>query len=643
MEENLLNELENFTSIKYLDDLTNNNNNNNCCNDDDQDSSLVHQLAIKDRQLILAAKCGKVLLEEKDELERQIELINRDYQQRIDVLEQERHELRLLIEQVQSECDTKIIETNEDKCELRRQLSDLRREQRIHGEQQTQTIQELTEINHKLTQDLQISRTNESRLQEQLRVLRQQADTARQTNTEQIQELSKIKQQLDNLHCQYIQLQLDHHLLLDEHDTIVHKLDECQRKYISIEDECRSLQDMKFQNEKELNDAHDLIHRLSQYNPENRAATSFMQELQDDFGVCPDGNARFNSTIIDDDDHDHDDDDDNNNIEEHEDCHMDDDNGVEISQTPNTSSINEKCLLDEFLQTEEFKREIVLVYKQLRSLCLELIYIHTHTYSTNMSTSSSISDTVDKVYDRLKNGCLISILFELKNLIKDMIEHEDMIVYKDENNILPNNTNTILPSPSITTINSYTSAYDDVNLLTVPSTPELAELYNILQKKNLVEHKIFIDSTSNSHADMERDEWLSTMWFLPQSTHSLLENQNANETYFQRLSKLINQCAVQDCQQVNLTSSLPKNLITCHAALTNNNTHLISCSKLSHLEYIQRNQYLIIFSKSRLFTESSKMIILLAIDDLRHTKNFIEYQPYIESKQIFSYYSYRIF
>jgi hypothetical protein len=34
MEENLLNELENFTSIKYLDDVTNNP--NNCRDDDDE-------------------------------------------------------------------------------------------------------------------------------------------------------------------------------------------------------------------------------------------------------------------------------------------------------------------------------------------------------------------------------------------------------------------------------------------------------------------------------------------------------------------------------------------------------------------------------------------------------------------------------
>jgi phage-related minor tail protein len=64
--------------------------------------------------------------------------------------------LRLLLEQVQSECETKIIESNEDKCELRRQVDNLRHEQRIHDEHQTHTIQEFAEISHKLTQDLQI-------------------------------------------------------------------------------------------------------------------------------------------------------------------------------------------------------------------------------------------------------------------------------------------------------------------------------------------------------------------------------------------------------------------------------------------------------------------------------------------------------
>ena len=100
----------------------------------------------------------------------------------------------------------------------------------------------------------------------------------------------------------------------------------------------------KFHNEKELNDAHELIHRLSQYDPNHREATSFMQELQDDFGVCPSGVHPFNSTVRE---------------EESDDCRMDDDDdGVGISPTPSSSQINEKCLLDELLQTEEVKRDM---------------------------------------------------------------------------------------------------------------------------------------------------------------------------------------------------------------------------------------------------------------------------------------------
>lgn len=40
-----------------------------------------------------------------------------------------------------------------------------------------------------------------------------------------------------------MQLEFDHHLLIEERDILAHKFDECQRKYISIEDEYRSLQE----------------------------------------------------------------------------------------------------------------------------------------------------------------------------------------------------------------------------------------------------------------------------------------------------------------------------------------------------------------------------------------------------------------
>ncbi len=110
-----------------------------------------------------------------------------------------------------------------------------------------------------------------------------------------------------------------------------------------------------------------------------------------------------------------------------------------------------------------------------------------------------------------------------------------------------------------------------------------------------------------------------------------------------RLGELIDQCSSQDYQQINLTSSLPKTLITCHVALTNSNPNLLNRLKLAHLEYIQRHQHLIILSGSTLFTESSNltqqdsssMVILLATNDLRQAQYFIEHEPYTASKQIF--------
>ena len=102
---------------------------------------------------------------------------------------------------------------------------------------------------------------------------------------------------------------------------------------------------------------------------------------------------------------------------------------------------------------------------------MELIHLHSNSYSnTSSASSSSISESVDKVYDRLQNGCLISIIFELKNLIKDRIENEEMPNYDDQTHLIPT-SKTIMPSPSLATINSYTSAYDDVNLFLFSSPP----------------------------------------------------------------------------------------------------------------------------------------------------------------------------
>lgn len=66
-----------------------------------------------------------------------------------------------------------------------------------------------------------------------------------------------------------------------------------------------------------------------------------MQELHDDFGMDPRENLRLNSTVIDEDEN------------AAENSPMDEDVAVELCPTQSNSFINEKCLLDELLQTDE--------------------------------------------------------------------------------------------------------------------------------------------------------------------------------------------------------------------------------------------------------------------------------------------------
>ncbi|UJR32963.1 hypothetical protein I4U23_020426 [Adineta vaga] len=170
------------------------------------------------------------------------------------------------------------------------------------------------------------------------------------------------------------------------------------------------------------------------------------------------------------------------------------------------------------------------------------------------------------------------------------------------------------------------------------------ELLSIGEDENLVEKNPFILETKL------KDHGAIYIKASPGKEHViqdgvLLTGQNpaSAKQLAHRFSELIDQCASQNYQQVNLTSSLPKTLITCHVALTNNNPQLLSRLKLAHLEYIQRHQHLIVFSGSTLFTDSSNltqqdsstMIILLATNDLRQAQHFIEHEPYTASKQVF--------
>ena len=143
-------------------------------------TNIYQELAEKEHALILAAQFGKSLIEEKEELERQIENMKRDHQNQLEVslnifgyliaanlklfikiktYEQESYQLKRLIESIRNEYDAKIYELNEDIILLNKQLKQKEQAHSVSNHSQAsnehlEVIQELNEKNQKLIDEL---------------------------------------------------------------------------------------------------------------------------------------------------------------------------------------------------------------------------------------------------------------------------------------------------------------------------------------------------------------------------------------------------------------------------------------------------------------------------------------------------------
>jgi chromosome segregation ATPase len=125
--------------------------------DDQKEKTIYDELAEKEEALFLAAKFGEKLLEEKEQLENQIEALKKDYQNHIEILEQEKYELKIIIDTLKNEYENKINELNEDIQMINQQLmhhQSLSALKLNENQRYIELIQELNEKNQCLNEQL---------------------------------------------------------------------------------------------------------------------------------------------------------------------------------------------------------------------------------------------------------------------------------------------------------------------------------------------------------------------------------------------------------------------------------------------------------------------------------------------------------
>ncbi|XP_032316178.1 BICD family-like cargo adapter 2 isoform X6 [Camelus ferus] len=140
----------------------------------EEPEDLALQLQQKEKDLLLAAELGKMLLERNEELQRQLEVLNAQHSEREEQLQQENHELRRGLAARGAEWEARAVELEGDVEALRAQLGEQRSEQQDSGRERVRALSELSEQNLRLSQQLAQASQAEQELQRELDGLRGQ-------------------------------------------------------------------------------------------------------------------------------------------------------------------------------------------------------------------------------------------------------------------------------------------------------------------------------------------------------------------------------------------------------------------------------------------------------------------------------------
>ncbi|XP_054946058.1 BICD family-like cargo adapter 2 isoform X3 [Physeter macrocephalus] len=175
----------------------------------EEPKDLALQLQQKEKDLLLAAELGKMLLECNEELQRRLEMLSAQHSEREERLQQENHELRRGLAARGAEWEARTVELEGDLEALRAQLGEQRSEQQDSGRERARALSELSEQNLRLSQQLAQLELARSEAGEALSALRRL-----QRRVSELEEESRLQDA--NISGASLQLELAHSLDSDK-------------------------------------------------------------------------------------------------------------------------------------------------------------------------------------------------------------------------------------------------------------------------------------------------------------------------------------------------------------------------------------------------------------------------------------------
>lgn len=160
-------------------------------------SELVAALKQKEEDVILAAQLGNALLLENRQLKEQNEQLHEQHAEKLEVLEQDRHELRLKFEGCRSQWESQVGDLERDVRELSAQVEQLTSALREAERSQTRAEMDHGENTQRLREQLSAAMEVEKAMSSELQALKQELQQKNSLNRQQDEELiSAMREQV---------------------------------------------------------------------------------------------------------------------------------------------------------------------------------------------------------------------------------------------------------------------------------------------------------------------------------------------------------------------------------------------------------------------------------------------------------------
>uniref|UniRef100_A0AAV2MSJ5 Bicaudal D-related protein 1 n=1 Tax=Knipowitschia caucasica TaxID=637954 RepID=A0AAV2MSJ5_KNICA len=326
----------------------------------------------KEKDLVLAAKLGKALLERNQDLTKQYERMQKDLSDKLEHLEQEKHELRRRMESREGEWEERVAELESDVLHLQDELQRHQVQLRDTDRDKSRAIRELSEQNHRLLEQLSRAAEVEQQLSTQVTSLREDFREKSMSTNQHMTRLETLQAEIKMLSERKMELERRVNAVCEENELLQNTVDELRERTLLLERQChdKDLQSRQSQLE------------LAEVQRSHRQLSARLEEVSDEHSLT--------------------------------------------SLTPHPSSL--LCEIEQSMEQEELEQEreqlrlqLWEAYCEVRSLCSHLR--GNDVTDSALSTDSSMDESSETSSAKdVPTGSLQATLLELKRLTQNLLD-----------------------------------------------------------------------------------------------------------------------------------------------------------------------------------------------------------------------------